>query len=437
MAEKLNLQPLSGMAEWTPGLQAEFERWKQVVAATYSEFGFQTIATPALERREILQAKVGVETQKQIYTLERGGHELGLRFDLTVPLARYVAAHQNELTFPFRRQVIAPVWRGERAQKFRFREFYQADADIIGRGSLASAYDAEIIQVAMTAIERLNLGKFQVQINNRKIVMGFLKAMKVMDEQKVIGLLDDATKIGENKLKEELKLLRLDGFEVRQIMQFIKIAGDWHTYSQGILNLKVESQLIDVGLEELHQLEQHLTAAGVDKSHYAYNTGIIRGLDYYTGLIFETVLPDYPQVGSVGGGGRYDNLTSKFATTKMPGVGASLGLTRLFAQMVELGVVKANTDEAPVVVVPMTDNWEWVQTIAAALRQSGVLTDIYWQSPAVGKALKYADGLGARWALLLGENELASHLLTLKDLESGQQLQLNLAQVIDTVSEKA
>ena len=434
MSEKLNLQPLSGMPEWPPAAQLIFERWKQTVRDSYSLFGYTPLETATIERSEVLMAKVGASTGKQIYRFAKGETQLALRFDLTVPLARFVALHQNELTFPFRRQAIGRVFRGERAQMGRFREFYQADADIIGRGSLSLQADAEILSLAVETVRRLQLGNFQLQISNRKIVMGFLSALKVMDQKAIIQLLDDADKIGPKKLQAELKLLRLDTFEIRKIVKFAQIRGNFHQVSQALLRLDVDNALFNEGLEELHQLSQQLEALRLDPTEYQFNLGIIRGLDYYTGMIYETILLDHPSLGSICSGGRYDNLVGNYGKTKMPGVGCSIGLTRLFAQALEAGLLSLEQKTvSQVVVIPLTEQLDHLHDIVSALRQSGIPTDVYLETGGMKKALKYAASLGVPYALIIGDDELTQKKLSLKNLVTGDQESLNLAQVINTL----
>ncbi len=435
MAEKLNLTPLSGMPEWTPAQQLVFEDWKARVRQVYSSFGYVPMETPALERAEVLLSKAGAAS-KQVYQFERGDTQLALRFDLTVPLSRVVAAKQSTLPFPFRRQAIDRSWRGERAQLGRFREFYQADADIIGRGSLSLSADAEILAMASEAVASLNLGECQLQISNRKILSGFLAALGVMDKTAVIQLLDDAPKIGPKKLKEELALLRLDTFEIRKIVKFSEIAGNFHAVSQELLRLDVDNQEFNEGLEELHQLDQLLALYELPVGAYQYNLAIVRGLDYYTGMVFETWAVEWPRLGSVCSGGRYDDLVGHLSKAKMPGVGCSIGLTRLFAGALAAGLIDETVQtNARVVIVPLSERRELIYPIAQVLRREGVKTILADEQMGLKKALKYANDLGVPFVLVIGDDELDAHRLTLKNMEAGEQMSYNLAQVLDVLRE--
>ncbi len=429
-----NLQPLTGMVEFSPAEQLQFEQWKNKVAHIYALYGFTPIETTALERSEILLAKAGGETEKQIYRFTKGTTDMSLRFDLTVPLARYVAARQNDLVFPFRRQQISKVYRGERAQKGRFREFYQADADIVGRNTLDLNYDGEIISLIIATISELSLGDFQVNVNNRKLILGFLAAMKVMDEKEVLRILDQADKISEAKMKEELKLLRLNGLEIRKILKFAQIKGNFTDFYQELMKLDIENELFNQGIEELAKIDQVLKGLGAKEEAYVFNTAIIRGLDYYTGTIFETKLLAAPQLGSICGGGRYENLVGNFAKVKMPGVGMSIGLTRLFSQALDLGLVEINQKTiSKVVILPMTDNLEQALLVAQAFRVTKIETEIYLQEASWKKKIKYADDLGVNFVVILGEDELKAKKLTVKNMKTGEQALLNLTQAIDLI----
>ncbi len=424
------------MPEWTPAQQIVFEDWKRRVSEVYRLYGYTFLETPAMERSEVLAAKTGAQTQKQIYRIAKDGASTSLRFDLTVPLARYVSAHQSDLPFPFRRQAIGKVWRGERAQKGRFREFYQADADIIGREKLSLTADAEILAMVADAIEALCLGDFQLQISNRKVVIGFLDSLKVMDKAQVIQLLDDADKMSAAKLRQELELLRLDVFEIRKILKFASIRGDWDRASQELLALDYGNEEFNQGLDELGQLDRALRAFGLDPRMYQYNFGIIRGLDYYTGMIYETKLVEHPEIGSISSGGRYDNLVGAFSHTKYPGVGCSIGLTRLFSQAVAADLVDIRqTTVSQVCVLPFVEELEKVATVVRALRQSGIATELYLEGGGLTKSLRAAAKLGVPYVLIIGGDELAAHRLTLKNMSTGEQESLNLAQVIDTLQQ--
>jgi histidyl-tRNA synthetase len=306
----------------------------------------------------------------------------------------------------------------------------------VGRGELDLKYDAEIISLVGEVMKSLELGKFKIKINNRKIVMGFLRSVKMMDEGEVIHLLDKAEKIGEKKLKEELKLLRLDAFEARRLGQFIQIQGDFMEFYQGLARLDVDNETFNQGLKELSEVAKTLENLGVDKNIYHFSTGVIRGLDYYTGTVFETTILGAEKLGSVCSGGRYDDLVRKFAKEKMAGVGMSIGLTRLFAQALELGLVaEREKTVSEVVVLPLTEKMEEVLQIATKLRQAGIATEIYLQEGGLKKKLKYASDLAVKWAVIVGDDELERGKTTLKNMMTGEQYDLSVAQLVESILE--
>jgi histidyl-tRNA synthetase len=432
----ISTKALSGFMELSPAHQLEFERLKNIITQTYATYGFTPLDTPTLERSEVLAAKVGAETQKQIYRFERGGHDLSLRFDLTVPLSRYVVEHRNDLVFPFRRQQISKVFRGERAQKGRYREFYQCDADIIGAGSLDIAYDSEIIALINETFTRLNLAKFQIRINNRKLVTGFLDALGVPDKTEIIALIDKSEKISPADLAKELDLLRLNALEKRVIIKFIATKGDFATVKTFFDNLSAPTNDdITQGLSDLEQINAALTAMDIPPENYIFNLAIVRGLDYYTGTIFETQFIDYASLGSVCGGGRYDNLASVFSNQKMPGVGMSIGLTRLFSQLQEIGLINSVAKTvSQVVVLPLTDNLPAVFQTVAALRAGNVKVELYLETAKLDKKMKYAANLGVPYVILLGDDEVKNNRLTVKNMHTGEQENLSLAQAVDLLA---
>ncbi len=430
----INLSPLAGMAEWLPAEQIEFEKWKEVVSQTYALSGFSKIETPILERQEVILAKAGGETEKQIYSFNKGDSALALRFDLTVPLARYAANYQNDLVFPFRRQAIGKVYRGERAQHGRFREFYQADADIIGRETLDLAYDAEIISLIAATFVNLNLGDFVIRINNRKIVTGFLTAMKILDQAEVLQILDKAEKIGEKKMRSELSLLRLDGLEIRKILQFAQIRGKIEEVIQALLRLDLIGEMWEAGIAELQKVADLLPSLGIAEKNYTFDCSIIRGLDYYTGTIFETQLIAAPNLGSVCSGGRYDNLVGNFSKVKMPGVGMSIGLTRLFFQLKEMGWFNFEKKTlSQVVILPLTENLSYVLAVAAKLRQAGIATEVYLQEAGMKKKMKYAADLGVSYSIVIGDDEISAEKIMLKNMQTGEQKLLSVEQVTNNL----
>lgn len=434
---KISTAPLSGFMELTPGAQLGFDRLKNTIQETYEAYGFTPLDTPTIERSEVLAAKVGVETQKQIYQIKRDNNDLSLRFDLTVPLSRYVVEHQNDLVFPFRRCQIAKVFRGERAQKGRFREFYQCDVDIIGLGTLDINYDSEVIALINEVFTRLNLAKFKIRINNRQLILGFLQALGVEDQTEIITLIDKAEKLSQEKLDAELSLLRLNGLEKRQILKFVSTRGSLATIQKFFADLALPTNdNITTGLQDLASIDAALTAMSIPADNYIFDLTIVRGLDYYTGCIFETTLVDYSALGSVCSGGRYDKLASSFSSQKMPGVGASIGLTRLFSQLSELGLVQTKQKTvSQVAILPLTENLAPVYQAASQLRQAGLKVEIYLEPNSASKKFKYADNLGVPYALLIGDDEIKAERFTLKNMQSGEQESLSLAQVIDVLSD--
>jgi histidyl-tRNA synthetase len=436
----INTSPLSGMMELSPAAQIEFDRLKGIIHHTYESFGYASIDTPVLERSEVLLAKAGGETEKQIYRFQKGDADLSLRFDLTVPLARYVVEHRNELVFPFRRSAIGKVYRGERAQKGRFREFYQCDVDVIGINELPLFYDAEVLTIIAKVFSEFNLGAFTLRINNRKLLKNFFDWLEVMDSVEVLRVLDKADKIGESEVKKELQSLRLNGLEINKILGFSKVKGT-------LTDVKEQLEKIDIALTnvcqdslaELEKINNLLLAAGVNQNNFCFDLAIARGLDYYTGMVFETNLDEYPSLGSVCSGGRYDNLTGSFSKQKMPGVGASIGLTRLFSQLLELGIVQETAKKTPsdLLVLPVTEDLATVLAIANECRQAGLRVETDGNGKNLKKQLQYANSSQCPFALILGDDELASKKWTLKNMATGEQKIVATAAQIKKEIEKA
>ena len=412
---------LSGFMELLPARQVQFDRMVDILRNSYSLYGFTPLDTPAIEASEVLLAKGGGETEKQIYRFTKGDTDLSLRFDLTVPLAKYVALHQNELTFPFRRFQIAKVYRGERAQKGRYREFYQADIDVIGDGSLDITNEAEIPSIIYKTFTALGLKRFKIRVNNRKVLNG-LFALLGLEEQAgdVMRTIDKLEKIG----PEKVKAILVDDFAVpadtADTLLSLLAAED---PMAALEPLRGKNELFDLGVEELTTVVKYMAAYGVPQDHFMVDLTIARGLDYYTGTVYETVMLDHPEVGSICSGGRYDNLAEYYTDKQLPGVGISIGLTRLFSVLEAQGYLNDALITAPadVLVLPMTEDLAPAIAFATTLREAGIRTQLHCEKKKFKQKLSYADKLGIPYAAFLGEDEIQQGKVTVKDLTSGEQ----------------
>ena len=417
---------LSGFMELLPGKQAQMEQMMDVLRKTYALYGFAPLDTPVIEDAQILLAKGGGETEKQIYRFAKGDSDLALRFDLTVPLAKYVALHHNELAFPFRRYQIGKVYRGERAQRGRFREFYQADIDIVGDGKLDIFNEAEIPSIIYRIFRSFGLTRFQIRVNNRKILNGFY-AMQDLSERsgEIMRTVDKLDKIGAEKvgtiLTEDCGLTQEQADE---ILRFIGITGTNQQVLTALEGYRGRNEVFDQGLEELKTVTEHLAAFGVPEENFAVDLTIARGLDYYTGTVYETTLLDHPQIGSVCSGGRYDDLAGYYTEKKLPGVGISIGLTRLFYVLDEQGLLNPQRVTAPAdaLVIPMTADPSAAIALAQQLREQGVRVQVYAEQKKFKQKMSYADKLGVPYAVLLGEDEIGAGKCSVKDLRTGVQV---------------
>ncbi|OGM94835.1 histidine--tRNA ligase [Candidatus Wolfebacteria bacterium RIFOXYD12_FULL_48_21] len=415
---------LSGLMELLPAEQLVFDRMRSVIEEVYRIYGFIALDTPVIERADVLLAKAGGETEQQIYRFTKGENDLALRFDLTVPLARYVSEHANELTFPFRRSHIGKVYRGERPQKGRYREFYQCDIDIIGDGALSLMNDAEIPSVINEVFTRLNFGPFVIRISNRKLVTGLLESLEAGNQSVgIIQTIDKLEKIGENEVRGLLVALGVPDNTIRAIFDFIAISGSSEDMLAALRNLGVDNETFRKGVEELAEVIRHLGVLGVPADNYAIDLTIARGLDYYTGTVYETVLRDHPELGSICSGGRYDNLAEKYTDRKLPGVGISIGLTRLFSQLKEIGLLQFGmATPTNVLVVPLVADISVPLEIAMALREAGLPTEVYFEDVKMKNKLAYANKLGIPFVVLVGEDEIASGEFTVKNMQTGEQI---------------
>ncbi len=416
---------LSGFMELLPQKQALFDAMVEKLRQVYARYGFSSLDTPLMEASEVLLAKGGGETEKQIYRFTKGDTDLSLRFDLTVPLAKYVALHQNELAFPFRRCQIGKVYRGERAQRGRFREFYQADIDVIGDGRLDILNDAEMPAIIYHAFTALGLSRFVIRVNNRKVLNGFYAMLgQEAKAAEIMRLVDKLEKIGPEKVGAALRDdLGLGQDAAAEILAFMTIGGSNAQVLEALGQYRGRDPVFDQGLEELGQVCRYLTAFGVPEERFQVDLTIARGLDYYTGTVYETQLLDYPEIGSPCSGGRYDNLAEYYTEKQLPGVGISIGLTRLFYVLDEQGLLNDDYLSAPaeVLVLPMTEELGPAVELATALRQEGVRTQLYFEGKKFKQKMAYADRLGVPFAAILGEDEIAQGKVTLKDMASGEQ----------------
>ena len=412
---------LSGFMELLPARQVQFDRMVEILRKTYSLYGFTPLDTPAIEASEVLLAKGGGETEKQIYRFTKGDSDLSLRFDLTVPLAKYVALNYGQLTFPFRRFQIGKVYRGERAQRGRFREFYQADIDVIGDGALDISNEAEIPAIIYKTFTTLGLKRFKIRVNNRKLLNGLFALLGLSERAgDVMRTIDKLEKIGPDKVRE---ILTGDfGVSADTAGQLLDLLSTSDPLS-ALEALKGTNELLDQGMDELNTVVNYMSAFGVPEDHFMVDLTIARGLDYYTGTVYETVMLDHPEIGSICSGGRYDNLAEYYIDKKLPGVGISIGLTRLFFVLEDQGYLNPDVLTAPadVLVLPMTEDLSPAIAAATALRDHGIRTQIHAEKKKFKQKLSYADKLGVPYVLLLGEDEIAQGKVALKDLTTGQQ----------------
>ena len=433
--EFIKPRTLSGFMELLPQKQQVFEKMMSVLRETYSLYGFAPLDTPAIEDAKILLAKGGGETEKQIYRFQKGDSDLALRFDLTVPLAKYVALHYNDLAFPFRRYQISKVYRGERAQRGRFREFYQADIDIIGDGKLDILNEAEIPAIIYRVFRGFGLTRFQIRVNNRKILNGFY-AMQGLSEKSgdIMRTVDKLEKIGAQKVKTILcDDCGLTVDQADEILKFIAITGTNAQVLAALEGYVGRDEMFDKGLEELKAVTANLSAFGVPEENFAVDLTIARGLDYYTGTVYETTLLDHPEIGSVCSGGRYDDLAGYYTEKKLPGVGISIGLTRLFYVLDEQGLLNSRQYAAPAdaLILPMTENPAPAIALAEQLRSCGIRVQFYGEQKKFKQKMSYADKTGIPYVVFLGEDEIAQGKCSVKDMRTGEQQLLTAAEAAE------
>ena len=426
---------LSGFMELLPEKQVQFDRMMELLRRSYSLYGFTPLDTPIIEASEVLLAKAGGETEKQIYRFTKGDTDLSLRFDLTVPLAKYVALNYSQLAFPFRRFQIGKVYRGERAQRGRFREFYQADIDIIGDGKLDIANEAEIPSIIYKTFSTLGLKRFQIRVNNRKILNGFYAMLGLTQQSgEIMRTVDKLEKIGEKSVRELLAgaEIGLTDAQAAEILKFIDIRGGNQQVLEALEAYRGRHPLFDEGLDELNAVARYLSAFGVPEDHFALDLTIARGLDYYTGTVYETTMLDHPEIGSICSGGRYDNLAEYYTDKQLPGVGISIGLTRLFSVLEAQGYLNDALVTAPadVLILPMTEELSPAISFATALRDAGVRAQLHCEEKKFKQKIAYADKLGIPYVIFLGEDEISSGVVACKDMATGEQTKLEPAATV-------
>ena len=425
---------LPGFMELLPKDQLVFNRMKDIIRRTYESHGFLPIDTPVLEKQEVLLAKGGGETEKQIYAFQKGSTDIAMRFDLTVPLARYVAQHYSDLSFPFRRYHIGKVYRGERAQKGRFREFYQCDIDIIGNDNLSIVNDGEIPSIIESTFMDLGFNDFTIHINNRRILNGFYRALGIDDTTDVLRVVDKLDKIGIDSVKEELEKLGLSQDSIEKIAEFIAIDGTTQEIFAQLDAFKVDDEDYRRGVQELKEVFEIASALGVKSEHMIPDMKIARGLDYYTGTVYETILDNYPSIGSVCSGGRYDDLASHYTKQKLPGVGISIGLSRLYYQLNEAGLLKSYDQKGcDCLIIPFDEAKIEGLKLLKTLRDEGISCQLYGESGKIGKKFKYADHIDVPYAIVLGQSEVEEGKPKLRNMKTGEEESLTVEEILSVV----
>lgn len=437
MEEIKRVEPrtLSGFMELLPQDQIKFNEMLETIRKTYELYGFLPQETPIIEASEVLLAKAGGETEKQIYSFKKGDKDLSLRFDLTVPLAKYVAEYYNDLTFPYRRYQVGKVFRGERAQKGRYREFYQCDIDIIGDGKLSIINDAEIPSIIYTTFKNLGFSNFVIKINNRKILNGLFDELNISDKMtEILIIIDKLEKIGIQAVKEELKNLGLTDENILKIEEFLNINGTTDEKIAKLKELNFSSEMFKQGLEELEEVIKYVRLFKVDEENFMVDLTIARGLDYYTGTVYETNLKGYESIGSVCSGGRYENLAGYYTKKNLPGVGISIGLTRLFYNLKELGLLKTKEKSiSKVDIITMGVGMENAVEISNTLRENGIPNEIYKEDSKIKSKFSYANSLEIPFVIIIGEEEVERKMYTLKNMETGEQELLSKEEILEKI----
>ena len=427
---------LPGFMELTPSNQILFNKMMDTIRKNYEKFGFLPIDTPLIEKSEVLLAKGGGETEKQIYKVVKGDTDMSLRFDLTVPLARYVAQYYSELNFPYRRYHIGKVYRGERNQKGRFREFYQADIDIIGNGSLDIINDAEIPSVIYSTFKDLGFDSFTIRINNRKVLSGFFTSLGIEDSTGVLRAVDKLEKIGMDNTKRELEEMGIGLDSIDKLLDFISIKGNNDEILSNLKDLNINNELFKEGLGELEKTVEYIRLFGVPEENFALDLTIARGLDYYTGTVYETMLNDYPSIGSVCSGGRYDDLATYYTKQKLPGVGISIGLTRLFYQLTEAGIIKSTDNSlTKAMIIPMEGYMDYAIKASRILRNEDIFTQVYFEEGKLGKKFNYADKLNIPYVIVVGKDEAENNMYSFRNMKTGEQKEISMEEVLECLKQ--
>jgi len=430
MAFKKFIKPsiLPGFMELQTNEQLAFNEFVAKIRESFELFGFSPMDTPIIEKSEILLAKSGGDTEKQIYEVQKGDTQLALRFDLTVPLARYVAQYYKQLTFPFKRYQIGKVYRGEKPQKGRFREFYQCDIDIIDKEKLGLINDAEILAAIYFVFKNLGVGDFKIYINNRKLLSGLLEFLGLGDmAQEIIRAIDKVERDGTQQLEAQLRAMKIEEMKIGKILSFISISGGNDEVLKLLREAGVSGKEFEQGLEELGNVASYVKSMEIPESSWEIKPSIARGLDYYTGTVYETVLTDYPDLGSVCGGGRYDDLAGYFTKQQLPGVGVSIGLTRLFDQLNQLDLIKKDRNTPTKFLIAAVDvPVEKCFALATSTRSAGVPTEVYTKDDKLSKKLDFANKMGIPYVGIVGADEFQNNAIAIKDMASGEQTRISL-----------
>lgn len=434
MEGRIQPKTLPGFMELLPNEQILFNKMKETIKNSYEKYGFLPINTPIIEDANVLLAKAGGETEKQIYRFNKGENDLALRFDLTVPLAKYVTEYYDKLSFPFKRYQIGKVYRGEKPQRGRYREFYQCDVDIIGDGELSIMNDAEIPSIIYNTFKELGFDDFTICINNRKILNGLFESLGLQDcSVSILRTIDKIDKIGTDEVKKELlKYTEIEKVEI--IIKFISISGTNQEKIEALENMGINNDMFKEGIEDIKKVSKYIKTFGVPENYYKIDLTIARGLDYYTGTVYETFLNQYKKLGSVCSGGRYDNLTEYYTDRKMPGVGISIGLSRLFFQLIDNNIISAEGETiSDVLVISMTDDYTMCAETASKLRQSDIKVQVNLENQKIGKKFKYANNLNVKYVIIIGEDEIKNNMVTLKNMETGEQNTMKIEEAIVTI----
>ena len=435
MSEQIKPKTLPGFMELLPHEQILFNKMKATIQKSYEKYGFLPLDTPIIEDAQILLAKAGGETEKQIYRFEKGDNDLALRFDLTVPLAKYVTEYYDKLSFPFKRYQIGKVYRGEKPQRGRYREFYQCDVDIIGDGELSIINDAELASIIYNTFLNLGFEDFTICINNRKILNGLFAGLEVKEKSvEILRIIDKIDKIGADEVRRELAK-EISEEKVNTIMNFIAISGNNDEKLKALEEMNISNEIWNEGLKDLQEVVKFIRLFMVPENNFRIDLTIARGLDYYTGTVYETFLNKYRNLGSVCSGGRYDNLTEYYSTRKMPGVGVSIGLSRLFFQLIDNGIISAENESiSDVLVISMNNDYEVCTKIANTLRENGLNTLVNIENQKLAKKFKYANKINVKYVIVIGEDEIKNNVVTLKNMTTGEQETLSLEKAIELIN---